>query len=197
MRLLVGNYDFEHQLADGPARTLSAILSRINSELAHCMAAVAVEGDVVWAPEPCEPAYAEHLHAAGFSAVRFISHVKDLPPAGELCPWGWSTSVVDWGRKLGWRCSAPDLAAVAEVNARRFSFGLEREWNVGLPHAREVRTLREFQSAIEEISVAASGWITKANFGMSARERILGQGNAVSASDSAWVKRRIAAGSPI
>ncbi len=109
-----------------------------------------------------------------------------------MLPWGWSQRVRQWGTRNRWRCEGPDLDAVATANSRAFSSALEREWDVGLPHARPIHTLQELNDAIAESTRHNAGWVIKANFGMSARERILGRGTTAAPQAVQWVQKQLA-----
>jgi hypothetical protein len=192
MNLLFGNFDFEHQLGPSRPRTLPAAIQRINAELAFALVTLAQPGDSVWSPEPPDPDYARHLAAIGLPDVRFVSDASLVPEGTNVLPWGWSARVRQWGARNGWRCEGPDLDAVATANSRAFSSALEQEWNVGLPHARSIRTLQELNDAVAESTPHAPGWVVKANFGMSARERILGRGATATSQAVQWVQKRFA-----
>jgi hypothetical protein len=192
MNLLLGNFDFEHHLGRSKPRTLPASIQRINAELAFSLVTIAQPGDFVWAAEPPEFDYQRHLAAIGLPDVRIVGDVAHVPAGTTLLPWGWSTRVKAWGTRNGWRCGCPDLAVVATANSREFSSSLEREWNVGLPHARTVRSLQEFGDAADQSTRQSPAWVVKANFGMSARERILGRASPPSPQAVQWVQKQLA-----
>jgi hypothetical protein len=192
MNLLFGNFDFEHHLGPPGPRTLPAAVQRINAELAFALVALAQPGDFVWAPEPPDPDYARHLAAIGLPDVRFVSDASLVPRGTNVLPWGWSARVRQWGARNGWSCEGPDLAAVARANSRAFSSALEHEWNVGLPRARAIHTLQELNDAVAESTRHVPGWVVKATFGMSARERILGRGATAAPQAMQWVQKQLA-----
>jgi hypothetical protein len=192
MNLLFANFDFEHQLEPSGARTLPAAVQRLNAELAFAFVALAKPGDSVWAPEPPDQDYARHLAAIGLPDVRFVSDASLVPEGTNVVPWGWSAHVRQWGTRHRWRCEGPDFGAVVTANSRAFSSALEQEWNVGLPHARTIHTLQELNDAVAESTRHAPGWVVKANFGMSARERILGRGATATSQAVQWVQKRLA-----
>ncbi len=144
------------------------------------------------AAEPPDPDYARHLAAIGLTDVRFVSDASLVPKGTNVLPWGWSARVRQWGARNGWHCEGPDLDAVATANSRAFSSALEQEWNVGLPHARPIHTLQELNDAVAESIRHAPGWVVKANFGMSARERILGRGGTAAPQAVQWVQKQLA-----
>ena len=191
MKLVVGNFDFEHQLRPSGRRDLPERLRRLNAELAPALAIVANDGDFVWTPQPVDDDFAAHLAAAGLPKVTFTRDEADVPAGAELCPWGWTAEMREWGRRNGWSCPAPDMAAVRRVNSRRFSFALEQEWGVALDGACEIRSLADLEAAVNRLQNGAAGWVLKAEFSMSARERILGRAGEITSQQSQWAQRRI------
>jgi len=197
MKLFLGNYDFEHHLGPAVPRVLTAQIRRLNAEMAYCLVPLAQPEDCVWAPEPPDPGYSQHLDAIGLPGVRFVSRTEDIAPGTALVPWGWCKSVEDWAVRHGCVCESPDLATVAQVNSREFSSKLEAEWNVGLPGAQAMGTLQELDSALTEGAKLPHGWVIKANFGMSARERILVRRSPPRPQDIRWARHRIQRNEPL
>ncbi len=197
MNLFWGNFDFEHHLGPGSPRALSAQARRRNAELAFCLAPLAQPGDCLWTSEPPDVEFAAHLSDVGVTGVRFVGKVEDVPPGVMLVPWGWCPATDAWAAKNGWTRDSPDLAVVAQVNSREFSSALETEWDVGLPDAVAIRTLPELVRVLTAAAERPGGWVIKANFGMSARERILGRGGQPRPQDLEWARRRLERGEPI
>jgi hypothetical protein len=197
MNLFLGNYEFEHHLGPAAPRVLSAQIRRLNAEMAYCLVPLAQPEDCVWAPEPPDPGYSQHLEAIGLPGARFVSRAEDIGRGTALIPWGWCKSVEDWAARHGCVCDAPNLATVAQVNSREFSGGLEAEWNVGLSGARVIRTLQELEAALTEGAKLPQGWVIKANFGMSARERILVRRSPPRPQDIQWARHRLQRGEPL
>jgi hypothetical protein len=192
MNLFFGNFDFEHHLGRSGPRTLPASVQSINAELAYSLVTIAQTGDLVWAAESPDLDYRRHLAEIGLPDVQFVRDASDVAFGSDLLPWGWSSDVKAWGTRNGWRCDCPDLSVVATANSRAFSSSLEREWNVGLPEARTVRSLQEFHDAVDQAAQPSAAWVVKANFGMSARERILGCGSPASSQSVRWVQKQLA-----
>lgn len=192
MKLFVGNFDFEHGLGHSSSGMLPASLRGINAELACTMATIAIEGDCVWTPAPVQAGFARDLRDNGFPAIQFVGSPHDVPKGVELCPWGWSRLIKAWGLRNGWRGNSPELSVVEKANSRDFSSRLEREWNVGLEGARSIHSIEGIGAAVSEIS-SNRGWVLKANFGMSARERVLGHGPPT-ANAMRWARKRLAEG---
>jgi hypothetical protein len=192
MSLLFGNFDFEHHLGRSGTRTLPAHVQQINAELAYSLVAIAQPGDLLWTTAPPESDYKRRLAGLGLPDLKLVSDPANVPAGTNLVPWGWSRQVKEWATPNGWRCESPDLDIVATANSREFSSSLEREWNVGLPQARTIHSLPEFHSAIEESARENADWGVKANYGMSARERILGRGSPPSSDAVKWVRKQLA-----
>jgi hypothetical protein len=121
-----------------------------------------------------------------------VTDAACVPPETTLVPWGWTEELSRWGTRNGWRCDAPEPAAVGKANSREFSSSLEREWSVGLPDARTIRNLQDFHDAVETNVRPDAAWVVKANFGMSARERILGRGAPATTQAMQWVQKQLA-----
>lgn len=188
-RLFHGNFEFEHELAH-PGRRLSATLRRLNAELATSWLAVAEEGDFLWTPEPIDERFFEEAARHGLPRVVPATDPQQVQPPVEFCPWGWTEPVRRWAAHHGWRINAPPQTAVRVANSRRLSATLEHEWNAGLPGACVVDSLTALHEAIRFLS--GRPWVIKAEFGMSARERILGRGEPPPQS-LRWIESRLRA----
>jgi hypothetical protein len=197
MNLFLGNCDFEHHLGPTGPRALSAQIRRLNEEMAFCLVALAEPGDCLWTPQQPDPGFAKHLEEIGLHSVRFVSDARDIPAGAVVVPWGWCGSVATWAAKHGCQHASPDLATVARANSREFSSALETEWNVGLAGARAIRTRADLDGVLSDAAELPGGWVIKANFGMSARERILARSATPRAQDIEWAHRRIERGEPL
>jgi len=196
-RLFLGNFDFEHQLAEPARKEQTPFLRRFNSELAGIFAAVAAPGDALWTPNPLDDAWAARLRQAGLPAVECVSdQAPKLLRGRQLCPWGWSADMLEWGRRSGLVCACPSLEGVRRVNCRLFAHDLETEWGVGLPGARVIRAADDLEPALRVAhalagTTAAQRWVLKSRFGMSGRERLLGRGMEVPAATLGWLRKRL------
>ena len=188
-RLFLGNFDFEHRLAD-PTRQLPAKLERINAELASSWLAIADDGDYLWTPQSIEPSFFEQAVRDGLPRVIPVVSFDDVPRGVVCIPWGWTDDVRRLCDKHGWIRSDPPDEAVRAGNSRRFSAALEREWLCGLDFAGEATSLQEIERLIA-FHDPESRWVVKAEFGMSGRERILGCGSPTEA-DRNWIEKRLA-----
>ncbi len=194
-RLFVGNFAFEHELS---ARQSTRHSDRIALELGSVWLSIARENDGLWMPEPPDAEFSEHSSAQGFPAVHFLGKEAELAEILKhrrlaCCPWGWSAGMRHWAEKHRLEVDAPPVSAVAAANSRRFSFGLESELGMGLQSAAQIGTAAECETALAQFS-ADRPWVLKSEFGMSARERLLGMGPSLSAAHAAWAGKRFAAG---
>jgi len=192
-RLFLGNFEFEHRLAD-PVKQLPARLDRLNAELAASWLAVADEGDLVWTPEAIDDNFFEQAAAAGLSRVIPVRSFDDIPHEArsqriECVPWGWTDSIRQLCVKHGWSRVDPTDAAVRSANSRRLSAQLEQEWDVGLDLASQVDSIEQVERCIIAKGLP-SPWVIKAEFGMSGRERLIGRGS-LSETDRNWISRRL------
>ena len=109
-----------------------------------------------------------------------------------MVPWGWSAaSGVGRAERLALRW--PDLGVVARQTLASSHRALEREWNVGLPERRGRSAACRITRRGRRVDAArCRAWVVKANFGMSARERILGRGTPPSPQAVQWVQKQLA-----
>lgn len=189
-RLFIGNFDFEHQLAE-PKRETPQNLKGLNAELACAWLSIAEDGDYVSTPLPLDDEFLRQFGSGAFPRVVPVTSFREVPRDVECVPWGWSPEIRELVERYGWSAQAPNDDAVRLANSRSTSDRLERLWNIGLPGARRVESIAEFHDAIRSLERTDERWVVKAEFGMSARERILGQG-AAKQSDENWVRRRLA-----
>ncbi len=218
-KLFYGNFSFEHQLAGVSAGELPRKLRRLDAELAAVWMGMAEAGDCIWMPERPDDVFCEERGAtAGLTSsangvlvlekpgdfagddcgpcIALLGEPAVAPGKGldelVLCPWGWSEEVVQFARENGWRINTPPLDVVRRANGRGFSFGLEQEFDCGPDGATVVESLDELDTAIGQADGDEGRWVVKAEFGMSARERILGQELEFTEADRNWIRKRLA-----
>jgi hypothetical protein len=109
----------------------------------------------------------------------------------ELVPWGWTRELRNWADRQDWNDSAPFQAVVREANSRWFSFQCEQEWNIGLEGAAAVDSVERLAEAVRRLPRDDDRWVVKAEFSMSGRERVLGQGSQLPESTLHWAHKRI------
>lgn len=222
-RLFYGNFDFEHELhelADPNGWQRSPAIRRLLAERASVWIGLANDGDLIWTPEEISESFWQELAAVGLPRVRGVSDLGTLAADNiELVPWGWSRSAFALaGCPVGWDSvptasenwsgrspnlrnahSLPSDTAVRLGNSRAWSFALEQDLGVALPGAARIERLADFSSTVAQSAHLCDDhpdehrWVIKANFGMAARERILGRGLALSGSHQHWIQRRLAA----
>ncbi|MCA9108705.1 MAG: hypothetical protein KDA52_02055 [Planctomycetaceae bacterium] len=194
-RLLIGNFDFEHSLA-AAGQPLPGGLRRIVAELACSWGVAAQTGDALWSPDPANRAFLERIEQSGLPAMRIASSVEDVPPGMALVPWGWTAEVVAFGGSLGAHIDSPPLDVVRRLNSRRFSHQQEQRLGVGLPGSAIVESLNELTGAINAMPVSFDGWVVKAEFSNSSRERFVHRGRQPFDVDALtrWAKSRLTRG---
>lgn len=190
-RLFLPNFDFEHVLSG--RRSLPRRLHRLNEELASAWVAIASEGDLIHTPAPLEPGFFESLHAAGLPAVEPVLDPDSLAEPVEVSPWGWTAAIRDWADKRGHHFAAPPQDVVDRANSRRLSSSLEAQRGYAPPGAMLIQTETDLAAGLDRLSDPDSPWVLKAEFSMSARERLLGRGRTFSPPQAAWISKRLKA----
>lgn len=195
-RLFYGNFDFEHELANPNGWQRPPAIRRLLAERASVWIALANDGDLIWTPEEIPDSFWEELVANGLPRVRGVTDINTLSNDSiELVPWGWSRRMLSLSQR-----PIPQNEAAAHVgNSRKWSFALEQELGVVLPGSARIDRLEDFSPTLTT-SASRYGerptdhrWVIKSNFGMAARERILGLGPILSDSHLHWIQRRLAA----
>jgi hypothetical protein len=192
-RVFVGNFDFEHELAEGSAYRPTAAVRQLNESLAPAWIAVAAAADAVLL-DGAEPELdSTGLREWGLCAPRFVGnpHSLDSTCRWELVPWGWTPRGLELAQQQGWQCRAPNLALVRRLNSRSYRLRLEQEFQFALPQAREIRSIDELVRAVA--TSTRQDWVIKANFGMAARERMLWRGRRLPDHVRQWAAKRLTA----
>lgn len=195
-RLFLSNFDFEHELAASAGWNPSSALRRMNAERAMSWIAIAEEGDLIETPDPMPDSFWESLEGQGLPRVRGVAVSTNVFARGyTVVPWGWSRRT----RKISGSNAIPSDASVRTGNSRRWSFELERQMGVALPGAARIERIEEFAAVVRRSasefgeSESEHSWVIKANFGMAARERILGRGSLLTTANERWLQRRLQA----
>ena len=195
-RLFLGNFDFEHELADPLGWRASAHVERLLAERAPSWIALADDGDFIWTPQPIADGFWDELSTAGLPRARGVIDPTAALAAGcVLVPWGWSRRAT----LLAGNAPRPNESSVHAGNSRSWSFHLEREMGVAMPGSARIERLEDVTDVVSrsasEFSARADehAWVIKANFGMSARERILGRGSTLTEPQRRWLQRRLTA----
>lgn len=86
---------------------------------------------------------------------------------------------------------------LCDWETREWSFELERQLGVALPGAARITRIEEIADVVRRSasqfgeSASEHAWVIKANFGMAARERVLGRGPTLSITNERWLQRRL------
>ena len=190
-RLFIGNYDFEHQLSAAGGWEPPESIRRLNAELATAWIAIAEDGDCIRTPAQVEATFFEEMAAVGLPNVRPVTHEREITEPVEVVPWGWTEELRNRADQQDWNYSAPSQAIVREANSRRFSFQCEQEWNLGLEGAAIVDSVDTLAESIRRLPRGDDRWVVKAEFSMSGRERVLGQGRQLPEQTLHWAHKRI------
>lgn len=195
-RLFVGNFDFEHELAASSGWNPSAALQRMSAERSVSWVSLADDGDLIWTPEPIPVEFWESLAKFGLPRVRGVVDLNSVAAnVREVVPWGWTART----RSIGGATARPSDFAVRQGNSREWSFALEQELGVALSGSARLERIEDLAGAVcrstsqlgtPEVDHA---WVIKANFGMAARERLLGRGATLTSAQRSWLSRRLAA----
>ncbi len=194
-QLLCGNFEFEYCLGNRPLQQLPRKLQEINERLLPEILALSHPGDFLWLPEPVEilaVRLPELLHQLEWSQVTPVwkeaqlADVMDL----KLVPWGWTQKLMDWGQQQGWQVLAPAFERVIWANSRHTSCQYERQWDLEPAGLQRLSSAEEVEQWLQTFS-PTERWIIKAEFGMSSRERLLGQGNVLSQAQQQWISKRL------
>jgi hypothetical protein len=206
-RIVLGNFDFEHEL---PVSVASAALASMHaretvwratgrslgSERFSAWLPVTEADDCIVVPGPVDRSDFEGLVELGLPVPRRFIQAGDFDSLRgvELVPWGWTRSILALGQSHGWKCAAPPLAVVREVNSRDFRFKLEHEYGIGLAGAELVDSIDGLERVVRQQGSSPRGWLLKANFGMSGREALRGWGTSLDQNSRNWAQKRFAAG---
>lgn len=199
-RCFLGNYDFEHQLVSDVYGGSRGATPALNASLASSWIGLAEDGDQIFLPGTIPAEFVSRLIEAGLPRVEFTHTWPDRKQAAamELIPWGWSGAVSQLAANKGFQCDAPDLDSVQAVNARKFSFECERKWEIALAGSAHVESLAELETALIDLQKRQgrldNAWVVKANFSMSARERMRGHGAELSSPIKGWAEKRFSQG---
>lgn len=199
-RFFLSNFDFEHQLASEVYAAPGGAPPALNMALANCWVGLAEDDDLISLPGKVTPDFVAQLKEAGLPRVEFTQHAPTGGQAAEreFVPWGWSDAAKQIAVSKGFLIEPPDLAAVQAVNARTFSFACEQEWGLALAGSCQVHDLTELETAVSELQEMEAGpdngWVVKANFSMSARERMLGRGSELTDQVRGWAAKRFSKG---
>ncbi|HUG19308.1 MAG TPA: hypothetical protein VMM56_10045 [Planctomycetaceae bacterium] len=185
------NFDFEHELARGTSWQPPDRLLEINSALACCFCSIAEGDDVIIVPKLCpqDKLKRERVEAEVVDRSHVSTDDRFRGPEWELIPWGVTPSLEHLAIQRDWVWHQPDCELVRQLNDRETSVDWERQTQT-LPEGVElISSFAELQTAISRLD--RKKWILKARFGMSARERIVGEDATLTAQQSGWIEKRL------
>lgn len=203
-RLFFGNFSFEHELAD-PQFQPSKALIELSAKWGITWMNGASADDLFWLPSPSSIPPAVPTKAKFISTIdELIAHLQKMNSHYQFIPWGWSPRAVTHCKMLP-SCyvdaAPPPLDVVQYGNSRHFSFEMEQQLGSTLINGevdfQTVTTCITTRAELEEwnnrVSGSAHSWVIKAEFGMSGRERVLGQQN-LRPEQYSWCLKRLAMG---
>lgn len=174
-------------------RRPSVTVRQLSEDLAFIWVLVARQGDLIWAPRLPRCGFFEEMASRGLAPVQAVNSERSIGRPIEICPWGWTDAVRRWASKNGWSHDAPAENVVRELNSRRFSTALESQWNCQLDGQCLIESVDRLAAVLRRLPKECDRWCLKAEFAMSARERILGRGSKPTEQTINWVRKRIAA----
>ena len=203
LRCFVGNFEFEHRLALGTGWQPSQLLRRLNVEMAAAWLAIATDQDFILTEAPLPDEFLQQLSTAGLARPRCFTRQqlekerRTLPADVQLVPWGWDAASLQLAKQLGLASQLPPLDVVRRVNARSFSWECERQLGATVRQAARLESVAAVAEQLRQLESDETGWVIKSEFGMSARERILGRGRRLEDSAVAWIDKRVHLGQPV
>lgn len=173
--LFIGNFDFEHRLADDGWNAPAALIRR-NAELSLAWLCAARSGDWLWQPDGSAIELIGGTSPDDWSIGRTVRDWRKIESPFVLEPWGWTRG---WCRETSNRRSdAPPLSwdVVRSVNGRDYRAHLEKSLfpdSAGAPAI--VSDVGELDTVIENVATNR-GWVVKSRWGMSGRQQRRGRG---------------------
>jgi hypothetical protein len=205
-RVFLGNFDFEHELTNGPDRSRPGSAGRPvipqdapGSDLAWAWTAIAEADDTILTCGEISPGEFGDLVRLGLPIPRFVelsAHVDGIGSA-QFVPWGWTPLISAFGKSCGWKCLAPPADIISRVNSRAFRFLLEEQWQIGPAGTALVTSTDELCQVLANCGDWSHGWLLKANFGMSGREALRGRGAVLDDAGRNWAIKRLRTSGPI
>lgn len=189
------NADFEMELANPPGRKYLRDLNveKINQHLAPNLVWLASKGDFLLLEKPWSKNVIKLAEERQINLITLESESRYLDKV--FTPWGWTTSVIALGNKLGAIVNSPSLELIAKINSKLFSFELEKEWGIAMPKAAIASCFEELEEVIARACPHSEDkWVIKSPMGVAARERILGRGSSLTSAARIWLERKFQLG---
>jgi hypothetical protein len=150
--------------------------------------------------KPLKPTHQRALRQRWAHILRLVGAPTDealldaasepLSPHQRLIPWGVDAQVHQIAPHQRW----PATQIVALVNSKATSHAIERSLGCALPHSALIRSLDEARAAA---SSCPHRWVLKHPFGVSGRERALGQAHQIDPNALRWTQRQLDAGATL
>lgn len=190
-KLIWPNFDFEHELAAGESRKTPLKLWQLNARFAPVLEALCQADDRIVLPVlPGQESVLIDLPATNFVGENAARTSDEFAgPDWELVPWGVTEPLRHLAELRGWIWDQPAIEIVKQLNDRLTACEYERQQGLNPAGAQIVDSLDAAQKALERLPTAR--WVIKARFGMSARERIMGEGSFLSDSQRGWLIKRL------
>ncbi len=191
-RLFYGNFDFEHSLGNRGFGQLPRNLLEVNANWCLSLIPLMKPGDFLWIPELLVERGDFWKDRTAQAGVRGVWQVEQIPRECEIefVPWGWTNKIIRWANTQGWKTDHPEMRVVVWANSRATSFEYEQQWDSAPPGAIEVHQVDQLENHLLNFS-DDSKWVMKAEFSMSARERVIGQGRTISQAMRNWLHKRL------
>jgi len=201
MRLFLPNLDFDDCQA-GRVVSRSPALDRIVGSLAPLMGLLASPGDAVIVASGFEPTgIPDSLRHAEWCV---ISPTQNLPSHATLIPWGWDENARQTAQRLSSVSTAPSVKSVSQVNQRSFleEFDVVAPASNNLPFGKTFGRLCTDEDNIcrglDQLSSSGiPGWIIKAEWTASGRNRLVGQGRSLNSQQQNWIRRQLNLGGAV
>lgn len=190
-QLWIGNFTFEDQLIQ--PRNASAIVQRLEAELAPCLAAAASPEDFILCPEAVDDTYLLYLEKFGWAPPQLISPAQldgVTDQIHELQPWGVNQQVRRLGKKLGIKSAFPSDDSVRLVNSRSFSFKMSQETGCLLTGESIVTSISGLSETLNT-EAFLQGFVIKSEFGQSGRGQLMGSVPSLTSKQFDWVRKRL------
>ena len=192
-RLIWPNFDFEHELAIGESWNPTQKLRQLNARFAPVLGALCEQQDLIVLPD-CSTIRDRTL---GGRTIRFVSEtvVRNSDDFRghdwELIPWGVTSSLRNLAKSRDWLWNHPAPEVVKQWNDRLTS--VEREPKV-LPFHAAPRLIQSIEQLLLLLNDRPDEkrWLVKARFGMSGRERLVGDDRELNATQLGWLEKRLA-----
>ncbi len=194
-RRIVGNLDFEHDLAHSGAMSAAAA-ARI-APLATLLRVFADEEDSIWTPSTVDPSLVPRVPGLPNPTLE-NGPFEDLPPVGESLAWGQSVACVHLAAKATgegrgggeppsyetrclhrhvWSLPRASAEVAKAANDRRFFLKVARDFQTSLPGSDYFRDLAGLETHLQ--TQPSRKFVLKAPFSASGRARLVFERDAI------------------